>query len=121
MRPEIVYDCTARTGQLTVAAAVRLSPDSRELLPAYILFLRLLEKLLQLIFIGSLRDDALRIAMGDLLNDLPSPSIQRWRAWRKAAAVAAVRSGSISLAEVCRRYNLSVEKFAAWERDQPVR
>jgi hypothetical protein len=35
---------------------------------------------------------------------------------RKAVIVEAVRSGAIDLAEVCRRYNLSVEEFMAWER-----
>jgi hypothetical protein len=30
--------------------------------------------------------------------------------------VNAVRSGAISLEEVCRRYNLSVEEFQAWQR-----
>ena len=35
---------------------------------------------------------------------------------RKAVVVAAVRSGSISLQEACRRYKLSVEEFLAWQR-----
>ena len=34
----------------------------------------------------------------------------------KAVVVKAVRSGAISLDEVCRRYELSVEEFLAWER-----
>jgi hypothetical protein len=34
---------------------------------------------------------------------------------RKAVIVNAVRSGVISLDEVCRRYELSVEEFVAWE------
>jgi hypothetical protein len=47
---------------------------------------------------------------------LPAPDTKRWVARRKAVIVEAVHSGAIDLAEVCRRYNLSVEEFAAWER-----
>jgi hypothetical protein len=47
---------------------------------------------------------------------LPAPDTKRWVARRKAVVVEAVRSGAIDLAEVCRRYNLSVEEFLAWER-----
>lgn len=46
---------------------------------------------------------------------LPAPDTKRWVARRKAVIVEAVHSGAIDLAEVCRRYNLSVEEFAAWE------
>jgi hypothetical protein len=35
---------------------------------------------------------------------------------RKAAVVQAVRDGSISLRDACRRYILSREEFLAWER-----
>ena len=35
---------------------------------------------------------------------------------RKAVVVHAVRTGSISLQEACRRYHLSVEEFLAWQR-----
>ena len=48
--------------------------------------------------------------------DLPPPDTKRWVARRKAVIVDAVRSGVISLEEVCRRYELSVEEFAAWQR-----
>ena len=48
--------------------------------------------------------------------ELPSPSTKRWVARRKAVVVAAVRSGLLSLQEACRRYNLSVEEFLAWQR-----
>jgi Protein of unknown function (DUF1153) len=48
--------------------------------------------------------------------DLPSPDTKRWVARRKAVIVDAVRSGAVSLEEVCRRYELSVEEFAAWQR-----
>ena len=34
---------------------------------------------------------------------------------RKAVIVNAVRTGVISLEEVCRRYELTVEEFLAWE------
>ena len=48
--------------------------------------------------------------------DLPSPDTKRWVARRKAIIVNAVRSGVISLEEVCRRYELSVEEFLGWQR-----
>ena len=48
--------------------------------------------------------------------DLPPPDTKRWVARRKAVVVNAVRSGAISLEEVCRRYELSVEEFHAWQR-----
>ena len=48
--------------------------------------------------------------------DLPPPGTKRWIARRKAAVVAAVRSGAIGLEEACRRYELSEEEFLAWER-----
>jgi Protein of unknown function (DUF1153) len=48
--------------------------------------------------------------------DLPPSDTKRWVARRKAVVVSAVRSGAISLDEVCRRYDLSVEEFIAWER-----
>ena len=44
------------------------------------------------------------------------PNTTRWVASRKAAVVAAVHSGEISLEEACRRYQLSVEEFSAWDR-----
>ena len=37
-------------------------------------------------------------------TDLPPPNTKRWVARRKAVVVNAVRSGAISLEEVCRRY-----------------
>ena len=48
--------------------------------------------------------------------ELPSPDTKRWVVRRKAIVVAAVRNGSISLQEACRRYKLSVEEFLAWQR-----
>jgi hypothetical protein len=50
------------------------------------------------------------------IAELPAPDTQRWVARRKAIVVHAVRSGLISLQEACRRYNLSVEEFLAWQR-----
>jgi len=48
--------------------------------------------------------------------ELPPPDTKRWVVRRKAIVVQAVRSGLISLQEACRRYNLSVEEFLAWQR-----
>ena len=53
---------------------------------------------------------------GGASPDLPPPDTKRWVVRRKAVVVAAVRSGSISLQEACRRYKLSVEEFLAWQR-----
>jgi Protein of unknown function (DUF1153) len=48
--------------------------------------------------------------------ELPPPDTKRWVTRRKAVIVNAVRTGVISLEEVCRRYALSVEEFLAWQR-----
>jgi hypothetical protein len=58
--------------------------------------------------------DAADAASG--MSELPSPDTKRWVVRRKAVVVQAVRSGMISLQEACRRYNLSVEEFLAWQR-----
>src|SRR6266699_4644870 len=50
------------------------------------------------------------------LVDLPAADTKRWVVRRKAVVVAAVRNGSLSLQEACRRYKLSVEEFLAWQR-----
>ena len=50
------------------------------------------------------------------IAELPSPDTKRWVVRRKAVVVQAVRSGLISLQEACRRYNLSVEEFLAWQQ-----
>ena len=50
------------------------------------------------------------------LADLPPPDTKRWVSRRKAKVVAAVRSGLLSLNDACRRYNLSVDEFLAWQR-----
>ena len=48
--------------------------------------------------------------------DLPPADTKHWVARRKAAVVAAVRSGAIGLEEACHRYELSEEEFLTWER-----
>jgi hypothetical protein len=50
------------------------------------------------------------------LADLPPPGVQRWVTRRKAEVVAAVRCGILTLEDACRRYELSKEEFAGWER-----
>ena len=50
------------------------------------------------------------------LTKLPPPNTKRWVGSRKAAVIQAVRDGSISLQDACRRYTLSIEEFLAWER-----
>jgi hypothetical protein len=47
--------------------------------------------------------------------DLPPIDTVRWTPYRKASVVRGVRSGAISLDEACRRYQLSVEEFLAWQ------
>jgi hypothetical protein len=48
------------------------------------------------------------------IPNLPPISTKRWVPSRKAAVVAAVRGGLISLEEACNRYSLRVEEFVAW-------
>jgi transposase-like protein len=45
---------------------------------------------------------------------LPKPG-QRWSASRKASLVETVRLRRLTLDEACRRFELSVEEFKAWE------
>jgi hypothetical protein len=47
---------------------------------------------------------------------LPPAGTTRWVPRRKAAVVAAVRAGAISLSEACTRYTLSVDEFLSWHR-----
>jgi hypothetical protein len=49
-------------------------------------------------------------------GDLPSPETRRWVARRKAQVVTAVRAGVLAAEEVCRRYHISPEELASWER-----
>ena len=48
--------------------------------------------------------------------DLPPSNTQRWVARRKAAVLAALGSGAITMEEACRRYALSEEELLAWQR-----
>jgi hypothetical protein len=50
------------------------------------------------------------------VEGLPPPTTKRWVVRRKAAVVAAVRSGQVTLEEACRWYQLSEEEFLAWQR-----
>jgi hypothetical protein len=51
-----------------------------------------------------------------LMESLPPPNTKRWVIRRKAAVVAAVRSGEITFEEACRCYQLSEEELLSWER-----
>ena len=48
--------------------------------------------------------------------DLPDPGTRRWITRRKAAVVAGVEGGLISLDEACRRYALSIDEFLSWRQ-----
>jgi hypothetical protein len=61
------------------------------------------------------RDEILP-GVGTSVLELPPADTKRWVARRKAVVVDAVRSGAITLEEACRRYELSVEEFLAWQR-----
>jgi hypothetical protein len=47
--------------------------------------------------------------------DLPPPQTVRWVASRKAAIVAAVRGGFLTLEEARGRYGVSTDEFMAWQ------
>lgn len=47
---------------------------------------------------------------------LPQTWQGRWTAWRKAAVVAGIRRGAITVDEAAERYMLSREELAAWDR-----
>jgi hypothetical protein len=49
-------------------------------------------------------------------DGLPPDDTVRWVPSRKAAVLAAIREGRISLEEACRRWRLSVEEIRLWER-----
>ena len=53
--------------------------------------------------------------MNPSMTGVPPPNT-RWVARRKAAVVAAVSSGMITLEEACRRYQMSEEEFSSWRR-----
>jgi transposase-like protein len=50
------------------------------------------------------------------MDNLPSPDTKRWVVRRKAAVLAAVRNGDLTVEEACRRYGLSEEELHAWQR-----
>ena len=50
------------------------------------------------------------------MTELPPANTRRWVARRKAAVVAAVSSGMLTIEEACRRYQISEEEFSAWQR-----
>jgi transposase-like protein len=51
-----------------------------------------------------------------LMQNLPPPNTKRWVVRRKAAVVAAVRSGGLTIEEACRVYQLSEEELLSWDR-----
>ena len=50
-----------------------------------------------------------------LMEILPPPNTIRWTIRRKAAVVAAVRSGRLTIEEACGAYQLSIEEFFSWQ------
>ncbi len=59
-------------------------------------------------------DESLSRAL--LMQDLPHPNTKRWVVRRKAAVVAAVRGGALTIEEACRVYQLSTEELLSWDR-----
>jgi hypothetical protein len=51
-----------------------------------------------------------------LMESLPHPNTKRWVVRRKAAVVAAVRNGDMTIEEACRVYQLSEEELLSWQR-----
>ena len=54
--------------------------------------------------------------MKSSIAELPPTNTRRWVARRKAAVVAAVSSGMLTIQEACRRYQMSEEELLAWQR-----
>lgn len=50
------------------------------------------------------------------LADLPPPGTTRWVVSRKAAVVAGVKAGLLSLDEALQRYGISLDEFMCWKR-----
>ena len=50
------------------------------------------------------------------LETLPPVDTTRWVVRRKAEVVAAVAGGLLTMDEACKRYSLSLEEFASWQR-----
>jgi hypothetical protein len=63
---------------------------------------------------GSITSRAVVSLRAPTVGGLPPPHTQRWVARRKAAVVAAVRSGMITMEEVLRPYQLTEEEFHSW-------
>ena len=62
------------------------------------------------------RDETLSSeSLAGALASLPPPNTKRWVVRRKAAVVAAVRSGGITIEEACRIYQLTEEELLSWE------
>ena len=62
-------------------------------------------------------EDTAPVAMLDGgFDDLPPPETKRWVIRRKAAVVAAVARGRLTLEDACARYRLSIEEFKSWQR-----
>jgi len=51
-----------------------------------------------------------------LSETLPPPNTKRWVIRRKAAVVAALQSGGITIEEACRAYRLTEEELLSWTR-----
>jgi hypothetical protein len=64
---------------------------------------------------GQLKDEGLP-QINTIPVDCAPLDTKRWVARRKAMIVNAVHSGAVSLEEVCRCYELSVEEFVTWQR-----
>ena len=58
----------------------------------------------------------MKAPLDDSLENLPPPNTTRWVIRHKAAVVVAVRSGRMTIEEVCHAYQLSEEEFLSWER-----
>jgi len=50
------------------------------------------------------------------MDELPPANTKRWVVRRKAAVVAAVQAGRITLEEALERYQLTEEEFRNWQR-----
>lgn len=50
------------------------------------------------------------------MADLPPANTKRWVVRRKAAVLAAIRGGDLTIEEACRHYGLSEEELLSWQR-----
>lgn len=50
------------------------------------------------------------------LEKLPRPGFRHWLPLRKAEVVAAVSGGLLTIDEALKRYNMTIEEYAGWER-----